>query len=152
MRPDSSLPSLRPLRLATVLAAIAALAALAACASGGSSSSDGSATQAVGAPDGRRSSEILTHADIERAGVPTAYDAVQRLRPTWLRTRSSGSIQTSPQYAVVYLDGAQIGGPESLRRISANDVQSIRYLRTADATTRYGTGHEGGAILVETRK
>jgi hypothetical protein len=137
MRPAFlSLRSSRPLRL---VAAIAAAAAIAACASGGSSPSGASATQNVGAPDGRRSGDVLTQSDIERAGVSTAFDAVQRL-------------QSSAQYAVVYLDGAQVGGPEALRRISATDVRSILYLRAADATTRYGTGHEGGAILVETKK
>jgi hypothetical protein len=150
MRPAFlSLRSSRPLRL---VAAIAAAAAIAACASGGSSPSGASATQNVGAPDGRRSGDVLTQSDIERAGVSTAFDAVQRLRPVWLRTRGRGSIQSSAQYAVVYLDGAQVGGPEALRRISATDVRSILYLRAADATTRYGTGHEGGAILVETKK
>ena len=146
MRPLVRLTSPRPLLLA------AAVAALAACTSGGSSTSGAAPAQNVGAPDGRRSGDVLTQADIERASVATAYDAVQRMRPVWLRTRGRGSIQSSAQYAVVYLDGAQVGGPEALRRISASDVRSILFLRAGDATTRYGTGHEGGAILVETKK
>lgn len=146
-------------RLPLALLLAASLGALGACASGGSSSGGSSSgdagtstTRTVGAPDGRRSGDVLTQDEIERASVSTAYDAVQRLRPVWLRTRGRGSVQSSAQYAVVYLDGAQIGGPEALRRIGASDVRSIRFLRAGDATTRYGTGHEGGAILVETKK
>lgn len=144
------------MRLATSLArsSLAVLAAaLAACASGtGGGDTSPRAAQTVGAPDGRRSTDQITQAEIARASVATAYDAVQRLRPAFLRTRGRGSFRFDPQQAVVYLDGTPIGGPDALRRINSTDVHAIRYLRGPDATTRYGTGHEGGAILVETRK
>lgn len=143
------------MRLATWIArsSLVLLAtALVACAtgSGGGPSADGART--VGAPGDRRSRDILTQSEIQEAGVGTTYDVVQRLRPAWLRTRSSGSVRSTPQYAIVYLDGARIGGLEALRRVNATDVSTIRYLSAPDATTRYGTGHEGGAILVETKK
>lgn len=130
------------------LPALLLVAALAACASGGS----GGTASTTGAAGSRHSSDLLTQAEIQDAGVGSTYDIVQRLRPAWLRTRSGGSTRTSPQYAIVYLDGSRIGGLEALRRINSTDVRSIRFLRAGDATTRYGTGHEGGAILVETKK
>ena len=143
------------MRLATSLARsslVLFVAALSACASasGGGSSTD--EARVVGAPGDRRSRDLLTEEDIREAGIGTTYDVVQRLRPAWLRTRSSGTTRSAPQYAIVYLDGTRIGGLESLRRVNSTDVQTIRYLRGPDATTRYGTGHEGGAILVETKK
>ncbi len=127
-------------------------AAVAACASGSGGGSPPDETRVVGAPGDRRSRDVLTAPDIQQAGSSTVYDVVQRLRPAWLRTRSVGTTRSTPQYAVVYLDGARIGGLESLRRVNSTDVQTIRYLSGPDATTRYGTGHEGGAILMETKK
>lgn len=123
---------------------------LAACAGAGRSGPGGEATAA--SSGSRRSSDLLTQAEIQDAGVGSIHDIVQRLRPAWLRTRSGGSVNAMPQYAIVYIDGARVGGIETLRRLNAADVRTIRYLRGPDATTRFGTGHEGGAILVETKK
>ena len=145
---------MRTRRLSRVvpLLAVALAVAVAACASGGSGDSPAGAAQSAGASGPRRSSDLLTQDEIEQANVSTAYAAVERLRPTFLRTRGRGSIRFGPQLAVVYLDGTPIGGPDALHRINAANVRSIRYLRGSDATTRFGTGHEGGAILVETKK
>ena len=128
------------------------VAATVACASGSGGGSSTDDARVVGAPGDRRSRDLLTAADIQQAGSSTIYDVVQRLRPAWLRTRSVGTTRSTPQYAVVYLDGARIGGLESLRRVNSTDVQTIRYLSGPDATTRYGTGHDGGAILIDTKK
>jgi hypothetical protein len=93
----------------------------------------------------------------------TAFEVVQRLRPHFLRERSSGSI-SSPLTAEgnrntpavktpvqVYIDGAKIGPASyALRNIQANAVIDILYLNASDATTRFGTGHDNGAIVVRT--
>ena len=81
----------------------------------------------------------------------TAYDVIQRLRPHFFRTRSSGSIQRPTPVAIkVYVDGTLRGSILSLREILATAVISILYLDGSDATTRYGTDHENGAIVVRT--
>ncbi|HUF49561.1 MAG TPA: hypothetical protein VMN60_01930, partial [Longimicrobiales bacterium] len=82
-----------------------------------------------------------------------AYDLLTRLRPQWLRPRGSVSAQDPDAgYPVVYLDGTRYGRPELLRSLRTDDVQSIQYLGPTDASTRYGTGHVGGVILVTTRR
>ena len=43
----------------------------------------------------------------------------------------------------------QFGSLEALYSMHVNDVTHVRYLSPADATTRFGTGHAGGAILVD---
>ena len=136
----------RPLAAALMLGSLA-------CATSTGSAGDQAAepAQTVRSPAGTRS-DVITLDEIERSSVATAYDAVQRLRPAFLRTRGRGSIRFGAQQAVVYLDDTPIGGPDALRRINARDVMSIRYLRGPDATTRFGTGHEGGAILVTTKR
>ena len=130
----------------------AALVLLAACAPSPSRSSEGAPAPAVSSSATRRASNELSRAEIETANVATAYDAVQRLRPQYLRSRGKSSINRPAQFAAVFLDGTPVGGLDALRRISAAAVGSIRYLSGSEATQRFGTGYEGGAILVETRR
>ena len=49
---------------------------------------------------------------------------------------------------VVFVDNVPQASIESLRGISARDVQYVRFLSAADATTRYGTGYMAGVIEV----
>jgi hypothetical protein len=84
--------------------------------------------------------------------VLTAYEAVHRHRPQWLRTRSSPT-PTNPNIspAMVYLDGVRLGDVFELRQIGAQVVERMEYLTPSEATNRFGTNHTGGAILVTTR-
>jgi hypothetical protein len=95
----------------------------------------------------------ITRAELEdHSMLRDAYEVVQRLRPSWLRSRGRSSIQSSTAHlAVVYVDNIRMGGPSSLRVVSVDAIEEIRYLGASEATTRYGTGHAGGVILVLTR-
>lgn len=77
------------------------------------------------------------------------YDAIRQLRPRWLRPRSQSSF-TMPDSnePVVYVNDVQYGPLDSLRQIHVNDVMTVAYMSPADATTRFGTGHGGGSIMV----
>lgn len=97
--------------------------------------------------------DVITREEIrDRApDAKTAYDVIQRLRPQFLRTRQSGSIQNSAPVAIkVYVDGSLRGGVLVLRELLAVGVVEITYYNGSDATTRYGTDHENGAIVVRT--
>jgi hypothetical protein len=75
------------------------------------------------------------------------FGAVNRLRPTWLRPQSRGTLP------VVIVDGTpQPGGVDALRSMRASDVSELQYMNASDATTRYGTGYTAGAIVVTTRR
>lgn len=103
----------------------------------------------------RGSSRVITLDLIEDLGpsFADAYQIIDLLRPQWLQPRGSVSIQDrNAGYAVVYLDHIRYGRPETLVRIRADHVERIEFLTSSDATTRYGSGHLGGAILVETRR
>ena len=39
-----------------------------------------------------------------------------------------------------------------LHRMSIDDIETMRYLSSSDATTKYGTGYVGGVIEVTTRR
>lgn len=126
---------------------------LSACATAGSGSAGGS------------SSNVITSEELRALeGVSSAYDAVQRLRPRFLRGRtgtfgtggandplSRTSSAAEQSTVVVYLDGVRFGGIDALRRINVDGVREIRFVPGRDATTKYGTNHGGGVIEVSTR-
>ncbi len=116
------------------LAAFALVIGLAGCASGGGGSGGG----------GR--ANLLTVADMSEVQQLSVYQAIQRLRPRWLRQRSN-------RLPNVYIDGSRrTGGLDDLRSMRTSEVQEMQYLSGSDATTRFGTGNDGGAILVTTRR
>ena len=105
--------------------------------------------------------DLITREEIQNRAQDsrTALDVVQRLRPHFLRERAGVRISSplSPdstrnaaavrQPVQVYINGAR-GTSSSLRNIQAAAVIDILYLNAADATTRFGTGHDNGAIVV----
>src|ERR671925_135407 len=71
-----------------------------------------------GARASRGSSNVITRAELNTLDLSTAYDAVQRLRPHFLRGRGSTSIRDpNPVLPVVYIAGVKQGGPEALQRV-----------------------------------
>ena len=87
---------------------------------------------------------------IREISVEDAYEAVQRLRPTWLRRRGRASLSFPTSNApVVYLNGIRNGPISSLRQMNILGVHLIEFIGVADATTRFGTGHAGGVIAVQ---
>ena len=100
----------------------------------------------------RRNSNLITAEEIAGASAKDAFEAVQLLRPQWLRTRGVSSPSSLEAIEVAaYVNSSRYGGVENLRSVPAANVIEIRYLNAADATTLYGTGNLGGAILVKTK-
>ncbi len=103
---------------------------------------------------GFRNRTILTLEEIResRTSESNAFDLIQKMRPEYLRSRGSSSLRsTVPMTAVVYVDDIRYGELDSLRTMSADQVYQIQYLNSSDATTRFGTDHLGGAILITTK-
>ncbi len=98
------------------------------------------------------SRHVLLGDEIQAAGVSTAYQAVARLRPEWLHRRGQISVRDrSAGAVVVYLNGLRQGGVNVLDAVAAATVVQMEYLSGQDATTRFGTGHGGGVILLTVR-
>ena len=112
--------------------------------------------------------DLITQEEIQDRApdLKTAYDVIKKLRPHFLRERSTGQV-SSPmpaegtfsnknpaerQPVQVFVNGAKSITPTSvLRDLNADAVLDIVYLNASDATTRFGTGYNNGAILVRTR-
>lgn len=93
--------------------------------------------------------DVITEAELaEHANTPVRQ-AIQRLRPQFLRSRGASSInRTSVDVMAVYLGNSRMGGPEVLDQVRAGDLREIRYMSPTDATQRYGLNHTAGAIVL----
>ena len=127
-------------RVLNKLTSSALLLLLLGCASSGGSGSGSSL-----------SSGAVTRADLLETDQATLYDAIQRLRPRWLRARGT-DFSGQSLVAHVFVDGSPRGEISVLRQIRVVDITDVNFLSATDAATRYGTRVGiGGAILVGTR-
>lgn len=131
------------MRITASRSLIAALLLAAGCASAERDSSDDFYSRS-----------ILTAEQLRGVGVVDAYDAVARLKSHWLRSvtpTSPNDMQSRTSPVMVYLDGQRLGGVNQLRRIEIAVVEYIQYFTPAEASSRWGFGNAGGAILVSTQ-
>lgn len=108
---------------------------------------------ATASQSGERRSESrnrLSHQELVDTSELTLYDAIQRLRPLWLRTRGAVSARGAAP-VVVYVDNVRIGYVNNLHNIPVESVQAVSFVSASDATTRWGLGVSGGVILVISR-
>jgi hypothetical protein len=95
-------------------------------------------------------SDVLSAEEIAKSiGINSAADAIERLRPHYLRRHGRVSPTSSVQ-PVVYLDMQLLGNLETLARIRAADIREIRYVPLTDARQRFGQSVTGAVILVIT--
>ncbi len=100
----------------------------------------------------RRDPNLLTQQEIADANVSTAYEAIQKLRPMFLKTRGRTTINgQANDYAIVFVDGQRFGDLTSLNGIVASSVLEARFLPGTDAVSRYGMQYGGGVIEIKTR-
>lgn len=108
----------------------------------------------------RGSSTLISESEIANANLESIHDVIERLRPNMLRTRgqvgrlsgaSEGDAGAQSSRIRVYLNGSGIGDITMLRSIQASTIKEVQYLSATDATTRFGTGHDAGAILLTSK-
>jgi hypothetical protein len=105
---------------------------------------------------------LITRFDLDEAGtsIVTAMDAVQRLRPNWLRPplgRTSSAEMLDPDRRssnatepIVYVDERRQPNLDVLRELQASKIKEMKYLDQNRGVQMLGPGHEAGAILVST--
>lgn len=142
-----------------LLAVAVAAATIGACASAGGSAASGASQQGG-------SRDRITAVELANAHADNLYDAIQKLRPQFLRgdqngvvgntdpgSSAAGGLVTDAVVAVsVYKDNVRLNGLEDLRGIMLSDVKEVRFLRAVDAQIRLGTDNKAGAILITTNK
>ena len=109
-----------------------------------------SSTGGGGTPAG----SLITAEQLDNLGPGvSAYEAIERLRPVWLRDRgvnSPSAIYADDTLPKVHIDTTPYD-VSALRSFRTTDIQTISFMDGRDATTRYGTGYVNGVILVVTR-
>ena len=142
MRRLHSQPTLR-----STIDLLALLVVLAACARAPAPASSADATPTA---SGRVDRTMLTKAMFAGHRFTTAYEAVEALRSNWLRTRGPDSFQ-NPTQVRVYLDNVSLGDVETLKTITLEHIEYLRFYDGVSATSRWGLNHGGGVIMVSTR-
>jgi hypothetical protein len=101
----------------------------------------------------RENHKRITVEEVRMGPQSSAYDLVLALRPQWLRTRGPTSLGGTTESPVqVYLDGVRLGGVNVLRRISVPTVDSFQFMDPIEASSRWGFGHDNGAIMIISRR
>ena len=113
------------------------------CGGGGSGTAAQPTTEAR-APRG--SANLITEADIRATSYQNALEIVENLRPAMMRPRPGGGP------VMLYLDDVKMMDLNGLTTVPAGRMKEIRYISAQDATTRWGTGHASGVILVTTKR
>ncbi len=108
-----------------------------------------SAVCAVGDPRPSRTTPRgdITRLELERTPTESAYQAVERLRPTWLFHRRTPTIANPDPEPTVYVDQAKLPTLDVLRSVPAQDVEVIRFLssrRNHDLRHRPRVGRDRG--------
>lgn len=106
---------------------------------------------------------LITRADLDEGGggLTTAQEAIQRLRPNWLRPPMGrnatagmldglGDRDAAPKEAILYIDEVRQPNLEQLRTVQVSKIIEMKYLDQNRAVQILGPGHEAGAILIMT--
>lgn len=102
-------------------------------------------------PGGFRDRDVLTYEQLNKTAYPSAYEAIQALHGNWLRTRGVNSPST-PGGVWVILNDVRLGGVETLRGISTQEITYIRFYDPQSAGARWGRDMANGAIFVATER
>jgi hypothetical protein len=106
-----------------------------------------------GGPSGTRDRSLLTHEQLNAIAYQSAYHAVEALRSHWLRPRGVSSPNpASSDEVIVLLNNTRLGGVDSLRGLSTQEITYIRYYDAASAAARWGRDLSQGAIFVSTER
>ena len=95
-----------------------------------------------------RPHSTVSESELAPVGDLTAYDALRRLRPGFLRSRDVSTPSHAPVAVTVFVNGDRTFGVDALRNLLSRSVREIRFYEPAEANVRFGTGNNGGAILV----
>lgn len=101
----------------------------------------------------RRRRDVLTREEIDASGVANLYEAVQRLRPDWLRGGNMSNFGGGGTGVVVYQNNSPLGGLDGLRQLSPDFAVELRFVDGVTASNTLpglGSRRVAGAIVIVT--
>jgi hypothetical protein len=116
-------------------------------------SSIGCVRRGAVAPD-RGTHDLITRAELDRAPEFNLYETIYKIRPHFLKNRSStahGKPTSRP--VMLYVNGEKMDSIDDLRRLSPTEVEEVRFYEPQLANLRFASyNNAGGAIAVTLRK
>lgn len=93
-------------------------------------------------------SRDLLPIDSQAARFSNLYEAIEHLRPEYLKVREDGPTTLTP---VAYLNGVRLADPTMLRHVPTWSVVDVRWVRPNQTSILYQSSHQlGGGIFVRT--
>lgn len=98
--------------------------------------------------------DVITRAELDGIAQAnqTVYEAIGRLRVTWLRPRTPASVQFNSDRLPKAMIDNQRFELDYLHQLRIENVQELRFVDAREATFRWGTGFANGVIEVVTRR
>jgi hypothetical protein len=94
---------------------------------------------------------LITRAEMEQNEYASLYEVVQALRGRWLQARGPTTILGRPSEVQVMVDDMRLGGVNTLRSLTRDNVVTIAFVDPVTAAQRWGGTHAQGTIVVSTR-
>ena len=96
---------------------------------------------------------VISADELQRVTEISLYDAVRRLRPHFLRSRSGHAVgRPALTPLMLYIDGQKMESVDYLHRLSPREVLEVRFFEPQVANTRFARyDNAGGAIAVVLR-
>jgi hypothetical protein len=92
---------------------------------------------------------VIAEQELAASNVSNAYEAVERLRPNFLRSRGPSSLRTDvTSLPNVYVGRQKYGDASALRQIPISTITQIRFLTASEAALSYGMDNPNGVIEV----
>jgi hypothetical protein len=99
---------------------------------------------------GNTASREVMPIDDNAASYDNLYDAIEHIRPEYLRVRQQG---TTPMVPVAYLNGVRLADASMLRLVPVSWTAAVRWVRPNTNSWRYQfKPNLGGGIFVTTWK
>lgn len=98
-----------------------------------------------------RRRDVITREELAQTGTANLYEAVERLRPHWMRGQGGYNLGGGGHTVVVYQNETQLGALEALRSLNLEFAEELRYLDSTQASNMLpglGSRSVGGAIVV----
>ena len=88
---------------------------------------------------------------MERSEYASLYEVVQALRGRWLRSRGPNTILGRQTEVQVMVDDMRLGGVNTLRSLTRDNVVQMAFVDPVTAAQRWGGKYAQGTIVVTTR-
>ncbi len=100
----------------------------------------------------RGAQNVLTGEQLAATNTDNLFEAINKLRPTWLTSRGPVSVtDATPTTVSVFSGSSYLGKADYLQTVRILEVTEVKYWDPASASARFGMGHPRGVIEL-TRK